>query len=261
MNALQILALTCTLLTVSHAIAVNTPLSATGYDADEIFENAANTYATSTDGHPDPTGTDWFEAGLDGYQNGLPVSGTITASGSGTVFQLQPYGSNGVPSNNALRIFDGGTGALTLTAPVPLVSLSILAFTASGTATDTGLPLTIHFTDGSSLQTTYNAPDWGYPSNAIYGLGRSATSGTTFTYDASGLSYGMTETSLDLTAYDTKSVQSLTFTAASDFTTYTTTSVMAISGTAAPEPTSTTLLISALSLSASFLRPRLKQQR
>jgi hypothetical protein len=231
------------------AVAQDTPLATTGYDADEVIENTANHFAQPVDGSlTDYTRTAWFEAGLDGYENGLPVSGEFTSqTGSGTVFQLQPYGMNGVQSNNALRLFDGATGMLTLVTPEYLSSLAILAFTASGSGADTARPLTITFTDGSTLNTTFSAPDWvtDNSSTAISGLGRSVVSGAGFQYDSgaanSDESFGMTETDINLSGYTNKLVQSLTFTGASDFTTYTTTSVMAISAQAVPEPTATAL--------------------
>lgn len=243
-------------LTVSPRLfAVNTPITVTGFNADEVIENNSSHFATSADGHAN--GPVFFESGLGGHSDGLPSSRSFTSSGSGTQFTLQPYGANGIAANNALRLFDGATATLTLSTPVSLSSLSILAFTSSGTGSDTALPLTIHFTDGSSLSTTYSAPDWAATSNAIGGLGRSGVSGTGFSYDTGGTTFGMTETILNLTSSGTKSVQSLTFTGANDFSTYTTTSVMAVSA-AVPEPSTFALL--ALAASGFALRRRLTRK-
>ena len=73
-------------------------------------------------------------------------------------------------------------------------------------------------------------------------MGRSSISGAGFNYDTGGLTFGMTETILDLTGSNAKYVQSLTFTGANDFSGYTTTSIMAISATAIPEPSVYSLL-------------------
>ena len=221
----------------------NTPITATGYNADMVIENNTNHFAHAVSGGNinDSSYPAWFEAGLGGFTDGLPASRTFT-SAAGTLFELQPYGTNGTPTSNALRLFDGASGTLTLATPLQLSSLSILATTASGG--ETVLPLLITFTDSSTLSTSYSAPEWGGPQNAIEGLGRSSTSGTTFNYNfGTGTSFGMHETLIDLSS-TTKPIQSLTFTGASTFTTYTTTSVFGLSGTVVPEPSSAILLLS-----------------
>lgn len=223
------------------AHAANIPLTLTGFNTDAVMENNPSHYATSLDGHPDPTGGAFFEAGLGGHADGLPSSRSFT-SVAGTLFQLQPYGSNGIPTNNALRLFDGASASLTLTTPVQLSSLSVLAMTASGTGSSTNLPLLITFTDSSTLSVTYSAPDSVAPANGIDGLGRSIVSGTGFIYGTDGNDFGITETLIDLST-TTKPIQSLRFTGANDFTTYTTTNVFAISGSVVPEPTSGVLLL------------------
>ena len=224
------------------AHAVNTPLTLAGFNADLVIENTPTHFAQPADGIiTDFARPTWFEAGLGGHSDGLPSSRTFS-SVAGTVFQLEPYGANGTPANNALRMFDGATATLTLAVPVQLVSLSILAFTSSGTGSSTALPLTIHFTDSSTMPSTYSAPDWVAPANGIDFLGRSAVAGSGFTYAGGGNDFGMTETLINLTSSGTKLVQSITFTGANDFSGATTTSVMAVSGTV-PEPAAAVLLV------------------
>lgn len=237
---------------VVTAHAANTPLTLTGFNADLVIENNASHFAQPADGIiTDFSRPTWFEAGLGGHSDGLPSSRTFTST-AGTLFQLEPYGSNGTPANNALRLFDGATATLTLATPVQLSSLSILAFTSSGTGSSTALPLTIHFTDSSTMSGTYSAPDWVAPGSGIDFLGRSTVAGSGFTYDTGGNDFGMTETILNLTGSGTKLVQSLTFTGAADFSGVTTTSVMAVSGTVVPEPSTT--LFGAIGLFGLLLR-------
>ena len=241
---MKTLTITC-ILTIAAFVtghAANTPLRLTGFNADLVIENNTSHFAQPADGIiTDFNRPAWFEAGLDGHSDGLPSSRTFTSL-AGTLFQLEPYGTNGTPSNNALRISGGTTATFTLAIPVQLSSLSILAFTVFGDGSSTALPLTIRFTDNSTMLSNFSAPDWVLPGTGIDFLGRSQISGTGFAYAQGGNDFGMTETIINLTSSGTKLVQSLTFTAVNNSPGNTTTNVMAVSGTV-PEPASAVLLV------------------
>ncbi|HEX3720537.1 MAG TPA: lamin tail domain-containing protein [Verrucomicrobiae bacterium] len=138
---------------------IMTPIAVTGYNEDVVIENTAagppyTNYAVEMNAGE---GTAYYESGLPGTTYGLPSSGTFLSDVDGTLFQFQPY-----TTKNALILSsDTGisSGTLTVTAPAVYQSLAILANSGNGTATGTA-SLTLNFTDGSSVLTTYSAPDW-----------------------------------------------------------------------------------------------------
>jgi hypothetical protein len=146
---------------------IMTPITVTGYNEDVVIENTAsgppyNSYAVEMNAGE---GTAFYESGLPGTSYGLPVSGSFFSAVDGTEFQFQPY-----TANNALILSsDTGisSGTLTLAAPEVYQSISILANSGAATSTSTG-SLTLNFTDGSSVLTSYNAWDWF--NNAPYAL-------------------------------------------------------------------------------------------
>src|SRR5437899_2904921 len=145
--------------TALHA-ANMTPIDAIGYNRDVVVENTAAgpPYSGAALNFNYGENTAFYQRGLPGKSYGLPVSGSFTSAlGDGTTFQFQPY-----TADNALVLsLDTGltTGFLTLTASA---TYSRVAFIAnSGNADSVGLGnVTLYFDDGSSLTTTYNAPDW-----------------------------------------------------------------------------------------------------
>ncbi len=138
---------------------IMTPIAVTGYDEDVVIENTAtgppyNAFAVEMNAEE---GTAFYQSGLPGTSYGLPVSGGFLSAVDGTQFQFQPY-----TSNNALILSsDTGLSSGTLTLSTPEVYQSIAILANSGSADSVGTaPLTLNFTDGTSFQTTYHAPDW-----------------------------------------------------------------------------------------------------
>ncbi len=135
------------------------PIAATGWNADVVIEATSagppfNGVATEVEAGG---GSAFYQTGLPGYAWGLPPSGAfVSLVGDRTIFQFQPY-----TTNNALVLsHDTGltNGTLTLSQPATYARIAIVAHSATGT-NQTGA-LTLNFSDGSSLQTTYFAPDW-----------------------------------------------------------------------------------------------------
>ena len=190
-----------------------TPLAVTGFNWDVVVENtAAGPPYTSYAAELNPgEGNVFYQSGLSGKSYGLPVSGGFTSVLDGsTVFQFQPY-----TGNNALVLStDTGVseGTLTLTTPGTYSRIAVIANSASATASSAGT-LTLHFTDGSTYVTSYNAPDWfnnsGYALNGVerMNVNTGATSGAT-------TNPRFYQTSIDLAAIlgsNNKPLASLTF--------------------------------------------------
>jgi len=133
-----------------------TPIALTGFNRDVVVENTATLPYSSYASEVAPgDGAAYYQNGLSGTTNGLPRSGMFESAADGAIFQFQPY-----TGNNALVLSsDTGisSGTLTLTSPGTYNSLCILANATNGNGSGS---LTLHFADGSSLITSYFAPDW-----------------------------------------------------------------------------------------------------
>ncbi len=155
------------------------PIALTGWNTDVVFENAASPAATSFDNlhqrQADAPLYAWFESGLQGHTDGLPVSRqVVSAADSEVLFELQPY-----TTNNVLLLTGAKpAGKLVLVEPS---SYKVLFFLAAGGDGESTVRLQLHFSDGTNSEPiACQAPDWFSASPtklsrspAITGLGRS----------------------------------------------------------------------------------------
>ena len=132
-----------------------TPISLTGFNRDVVIESTASgpPYTNYALEFNQGEGKSYYQKGLPGQTNGLPVSGQFTNATDGTVFQFQAY-----TASNCLDLFSNTTGTLTLTTPTNYSRIAIIANSGNGTAAGTGT-LTLHFNDASTFTTNYYAPD------------------------------------------------------------------------------------------------------
>ena len=159
MNAvLRIVILGILALAVLASPAANmTPVQVTGFNRDVVIESTASGptfYGYAEDFNPGEANA-FYESGLPAYNYGLPSSRKfISAVGDGTEFEFRPY-----TENNALVLHTSTTlaGTLTLVTPAPYKRIAILAASGSGGSSAT---VTLHFANGLSAVTSYNAPDW-----------------------------------------------------------------------------------------------------
>ncbi|MDB6066807.1 MAG: hypothetical protein JWR26_3015 [Pedosphaera sp.] len=147
-----------------------TPIAVTGFNRDLVVESTASgppytNYAAELN---PGEGMAFYQKGLPGKSFGLPASGAFASALDGTMFQLQPY-----TGNNALLLSaDTGLsqGALTLATPAVYNSLSLLAHSGVGSGIAN---VVLNFSDGTTLSTNYNAPDWfSNPGAALQGFDR-----------------------------------------------------------------------------------------
>jgi predicted alpha-1,2-mannosidase len=163
--------------TFTTLVPIAKPIMLTGFNRDLVVENTAvpsgGSYAAYAVEFNPGEGRGYYQSGLPGYARGLPANGFCSsATSDGTLFQFQPYGGdNALVLSSATGLTNG---ALTLASPAAYSSVVILANSANGDSAGTA-PVTLTFTDGSTLATTYNAPDWSSssaPNLALQGVER-----------------------------------------------------------------------------------------
>lgn len=154
--------LTLTAVTQAHAQFVPIPLTSESYTFDVVVEEGAPFFTPSTtasmDGGTNNTGNTFYEVGFnfDAPETGFPVAGSTVVSETlpDHSFQL----AADYTANNALLIDPTLTNAtLTLNTPAAYSAISFLTSAANGAVV---LNYTLHFSDGTSEDGTFTAPDW-----------------------------------------------------------------------------------------------------
>ncbi len=209
----------------------NIPLAASGYNARILAPNTASAGVPRATPFDLPNNYCFYQAGLNNSSRGLPPDGTFTSQwDKTTVFQFQPYGST-----NALVL--GGTypGSATLTLAAPRVynSISLLACSANGGGSGTGV---LHFTDGTSRGFSFIAQDWfNTTANvAIQAYGRLKLGASFGAEDNGPVNPNLYQTTLNLAALGlTQPLASITFVKPAGAGAQQTTGIFAISGSAA----------------------------
>jgi autotransporter-associated beta strand protein len=230
------------------------PVAATGFNKDTIYADSDTAKYPSGDSTTNTLMDGFFSYYQDGFapgegnlNQGVALTGGIaspnfnsavanTVTGGNTPFALQPF-----TAQNTLQISQGGTGTLTLSSPTGFKNLSVLA--VSSWAVNDKPVLRIHFTDGTTATTAYNAYDWSVNGDATK-MASDAFAGGLNRYSPTQSPgwdqrpFGMYETDIDLSNiggvdYSGKAVASLEFVAAnSDAQNRGRTNIFAVSGAA-----------------------------
>lgn len=196
------------------------PLAVSGFNAGVILPYNATVASPQTTGFDVPNRWAFYQAGLNGNAQivanthglqGLPSSRIVRGQGDGAVFELGSYGGL-----NALMLGYTYTaaGTLTLTPPLALNRISVLASSANGGGVGT---FVLNFTDGThSSPFSFNAPDWYYQTANVawQGFGRVRLGAGSFNTENPGWDNpNLYQTTVDLAALGlNKTIQSLTFT-------------------------------------------------
>jgi hypothetical protein len=190
-----------------------TPIAMTGFNRDLVVESNAigPPYTSYASELAAGDGNAYYQTGLYQYAWGLPPSGTfVSLMGDRTIFQFAPF-----TTNNALVLSaDTGltNGTLYLVTPASYARIAILANSGDG-SNNTG-SLTLNFSDGSSISTSYFAPDWetGDENIAWFGPGRiDVNSGADTTGPEEPSFYQTTLNIAALTGGTNKTLSSITF--------------------------------------------------
>lgn len=227
-----------------------TTIYVSGFNADEIYENAGSSSISKSVDNGSSFG--WAENGFLSAV-GLPSTGLIpSATGSGVTYQLQSYtGDNALrmgnnsPASGDVNVIDGKYS-----------ELHILATYGNGGSAGGTSDIVLHFSDAST--STYSgalySPDWynpgaAKPGYAITGLDR--VNGSSID-SGHRTAFAMYETILSLSAADQgKILDSITF---NNVDTRGVTNIYAVDGTFVPLPGALLLLGAGLVRLAGYAR-------
>jgi Concanavalin A-like lectin/glucanases superfamily len=212
---------------------LNWPVALSGFNAALLAPNTATASSPGATAFDIPNGYCFYQAGLAGGTQGLPLNGVFQSQSDGaTAFQLGPYGA----SDALLLGYEHAqSGTLTLTDPQPFNELNILSCSANGSASSQGT-LVVNFSNGTKSPVfDYNAQDWFYTVTnvAIQGFGRLQL-GTSLTIQDNGSNNpNLYETTINLAALGlVQPVSSITFSDPANAGAEQTTGIFGVSGMA-----------------------------
>lgn len=188
-TGLPVVALTSVLGGSTEGANVPIALTAGSYTADVIIENSPTPTLTRSfgsnrayveEGYTDAVPTT-ATPGLPVATTGSSVQYTSAATGTGTIFQFQPY-----EQNNALFLPNSNTpivGLMSLVTPQRFEKLSVAATASDAGTVVPNVTITLIFDSGPNVSATFAVPDWnngGTAANrALAGLDRVNVSNST----------------------------------------------------------------------------------
>lgn len=238
----------CGLASAQSRAGTITPISATGWNLDQVWANSETFPGFTSPGNI--TGVGYYEQGPSHYNGvqGLPSStngSSFTSAASSTAsFQFASY-----TANNAINLgFTGTNGTLTLTTAKSYSDISFLDGKAGSGQTVT---YSLNFTSGSATTGTFTCGDWNNTNSGFTGSGLQTpaisggltSSGATNGGSTPGFNTGyLWEIDIPLSATDQgRTLSSVSFSVPGT-STVNIDWIMGISGTAVPEPTSLALV-------------------
>ncbi len=271
------LAISAAICPMESARGAQVPISVTGFDQSmvvavgETYAGGALT-ATMDDGAPAVgLGSIWYGLGQNTVAptTGLPIGVTTSIGDPTTTFELAPFGSGNIPSDDAVLIDSKHTtGGLTLPSPAAYSSLALFAASAGTGNVGDPMEYSLNFSDGSTQTGSLTVNDWFTNTNSsttsvetvAYGAGgRIVQTGGYYNVTSPGNNPSLYELSIPVTS-TMALLDSVSFTYSSGSGH---TAILAISGAAlVPEPCFVALMgLGGLGLGAQLIRRRWHKQR